>query len=70
MPEKPYTDPGNYNRIAQRLAEDKGWFWANQFDNVANRDGLAAGVPGGRTRPVSGTVDSKRPSDIFDARGK
>jgi len=37
VPEKPYSDPGNYNRQAQRLAEDRGWFWANQFDNVANR---------------------------------
>lgn len=37
VPEKPYSDPGNYNRIAQRLAEEKGWFWANQFDNIANR---------------------------------
>jgi cysteine synthase A len=37
VPEKPYSDPGNYNRQAQRMAEEKGWFWANQFDNVANR---------------------------------
>src|SRR5882724_24739 len=37
VPEKPYSDPGNYNRQAQRLAERNGWFWANQFDNVANR---------------------------------
>jgi len=37
VPEKPYSDPGNYNRQAQRLAEQNGWFWANQFDNVANR---------------------------------
>jgi cysteine synthase A len=37
VPEKPYSDPGNYNRIAQRLAQEKGWFWANQFDNTANR---------------------------------
>ena len=37
VPEKPYTDPGNYNRVAQRLAEERGWFWANQFDNPANR---------------------------------
>jgi cysteine synthase len=37
VPEKPYSDPGNYNRQAQRLAEANGWFWANQFDNVANR---------------------------------
>jgi cysteine synthase A len=37
VPEKPYRDPGNYNRVAQRLAEERGWFWANQFDNLANR---------------------------------
>jgi cysteine synthase A len=37
VPAKPYKDPGNYNHIARRLAEEKGWFWANQFDNIANR---------------------------------
>ena len=37
VPEKPYSDPGNYNRQAQRLAEENGWYWANQFDNLANR---------------------------------
>jgi cysteine synthase A len=37
VPEKPYSDPGNYNRQAQRLAEKNGWHWANQFDNEANR---------------------------------
>ena len=37
VPEKPYSEPGNYNRVAQRLAQEKGWFWADQFDNTANR---------------------------------
>jgi cysteine synthase A len=37
VPEKPYSDPGNYNRQAQRQAEANGWYWANQFDNLANR---------------------------------
>jgi cysteine synthase A len=37
VPEKPYSDPGNYNRQAQRLAQENGWFWANQFDNTDNR---------------------------------
>ena len=37
VPEKPYSNPGNYNRVARRLAEERGWFWANQFDNTANR---------------------------------
>ena len=38
VPEKPYKDPENYNHIARRLAEERGWFWANQFDNTANRN--------------------------------
>jgi len=37
VPAKPYSDPGNYNHIARGLAEKNGWFWANQFDNIANR---------------------------------
>lgn len=37
VPEKPYSDPGNYNRQAQRLAQENSWFWANQFDNTDNR---------------------------------
>jgi len=37
VPAKPYSDPGNYNHIARRMAEENGWFWANQFDNTANR---------------------------------
>jgi cysteine synthase A len=37
VPAKPYSDPGNYNHIARRLSEENGWFWANQFDNTANR---------------------------------
>jgi cysteine synthase len=37
VPEKPYSDPGNYNHQAQRLATENGWFWANQFDNPDNR---------------------------------
>ena len=36
VPEKPYSDPGNYNRQAERLAQEHGWFWANQFDNINN----------------------------------
>jgi cysteine synthase A len=37
VPDKPYSDPANYNRQAQRLATENGWFWANQFDNTDNR---------------------------------
>jgi len=37
VPEAPYKNPANYNRVAQRLAEENGWLWTNQFDNPANR---------------------------------
>jgi cysteine synthase A len=37
VPEKPFSDLGNYNRHAERLAQENGWFWANQFNNLANR---------------------------------
>src|SRR4051794_11206174 len=39
----PYANPGNYVRVSGRLAEELnakepgGALWANQFDNVANR---------------------------------
>ncbi len=43
VPAKPYRNPNNYVKYSARLAEalkDRfpgGAFWANQFDNVANR---------------------------------
>ena len=43
MPAAPYKNPNNYVRYSGRLAEklaaelDGGAIWANQFDNVANR---------------------------------
>jgi cysteine synthase A len=43
VPAKPYRDPNNYIRLSGRLAEEmartekNGAIWANQFDNVANR---------------------------------
>ncbi|MCW8084879.1 cysteine synthase A [Sabulicella glaciei] len=39
VPAKPFKDPGNYVHVSRRLAEDEGWFWANQFDNLDNREG-------------------------------
>jgi len=37
VPDKPATDPGHFNRVAEQLAIQNGWFWVNQFDNTANR---------------------------------
>ena len=39
VPAKPYRDPGNYVHVSQRMAADMGAVWANQFDNLANREG-------------------------------
>lgn len=43
VPAVPYRDPDNYIHVSRRLAEElaktepNGAIWANQFDNVANR---------------------------------
>ena len=43
VPAAPYSNPNNFVRVSGRLAEElaktdpNGAFWANQFDNVANR---------------------------------
>jgi cysteine synthase len=44
VPAKPYRDPGNYVHVSRRLAEQLATetgnaIWANQFDNLANREG-------------------------------
>ncbi|HET6306201.1 MAG TPA: cysteine synthase A [Rhodopila sp.] len=44
VPAKPYRDPGNYVHVSRRLAEEiaaetGNAIWANQFDNLANREG-------------------------------
>jgi cysteine synthase len=45
VPAVPYRDPNNYVHVSERLARDlaktepNGAIWANQFDNVANRQG-------------------------------
>jgi cysteine synthase A len=38
VPAKPYRDPGNYVHVSRRMAEETGAVWANQFDNLANRE--------------------------------
>jgi cysteine synthase len=45
VPAVPYSNPNNYVKLSGRLAaelaktEPNGAIWANQFDNVANREG-------------------------------
>jgi cysteine synthase len=39
IPAVPFSDQNNYYHVARRIAEDTpGAFWADQFNNVANRD--------------------------------
>ncbi|PHP68020.1 cysteine synthase A [Zhengella mangrovi] len=48
VPAVPYRNPNNYVKVSGRLAEQlaasspHGAVWANQFDNVANREGHVA----------------------------
>jgi cysteine synthase A len=42
VPAVPYKNPANYVHVSERLARELGAFWANQWDNTANRDGHLA----------------------------
>ena len=63
VPAVPYSNPNNYvkisGRIAQELAktEKNGAIWANQFDNVANRQGHVETTGPEIWRQTDGKVD-------------
>ena len=64
VPAVPYKNPNNYVRYSGRLAEalDKslpnGAIWANQFDNVANRDGHIRTTGPEIWRQTDGRIDA------------
>ena len=64
VPAVPYKDPNNYvkysGRLAERLARDlpKGAVWANQFDNVANRQAHAETTAKEIWEQTDGKVDA------------
>jgi cysteine synthase A len=59
----PAADPNHYVKVSQRLAEElarsepHGAIWANQFDNVANRDGHYRETAAEIWRQTGGRID-------------
>ena len=58
VPARPYRDPGNYVHVSRRLAEETGAVWANQFDNLANREGHRLTTGPEIWHQTSGRVDA------------
>jgi cysteine synthase A len=58
VPAKPFKDPGNYVHVSRRLAEEMQAVWANQFDNLANREGHQATTGPEIWHQTAGGVDA------------
>jgi len=64
VPAAPFKDPGNYVHVSRRLAEElaatepNGAIWANQFDNLANREGHRATTGAEIWEQTGGRVDA------------
>lgn len=58
VPAVPYKDPDNFQKLAGRLAADmENAIWANQFDNLANREAHLETTGPEILRDTDGTID-------------
>jgi cysteine synthase len=57
VPAVPFKDPNNYVHVSERVAKELGAFWANQWENTANRDGHFASTGPEIWRQTDGKVD-------------
>jgi len=57
VPAVPYKDPNNYVHVSERLAKELNAFWANQWDNTANREGHILSTGPEIWAQTNGTVD-------------
>ena len=57
VPAVPYRNPDNYVHVSERLAQELGAFWANQWDNTANREGHVASTGPEIWTQTQGKVD-------------
>ena len=58
VPAVPYKNPNNYVKYSGRLAKAIGAVWANQFDNVANRQAHIEGTAPEIWAQTDGKVDA------------
>ena len=59
IPAVPYKDPNNYQKVAGRLAQEiENAIWANQFDNLVNRQAHYETTGPEIWRDTAGTLDA------------
>jgi len=58
VPAVPFANPNNYVHVAERLAEELGGFYANQWDNLANRQSHIEGTAPEIWEQTGGKVDA------------
>ena len=57
VPAVPFANPNNYVHVAERLAEQLGGFYANQWDNLANRQAHIEGTGPEIWEQTGGRID-------------